>query len=95
MAFFILREFGSNRPIHFRFLVAILKASTPNVSNLFRSSKTTAQVKTFTFCSCFGLLPINGSNNVPNSTCCVLKLLGNSATNEKQLHAAPNLVEIG
>jgi hypothetical protein len=36
-------------------------------------------------------------NNVTNSTCfncCVLKLLGNSATNENQLHATPNLVGI-
>jgi ubiquitin C-terminal hydrolase len=44
------------------------------------------------------LLPTNGLNNVTNCTCfncCVLKLLGNSATNEKQLHATPNLVGIG
>jgi hypothetical protein len=43
-----------------------------------RSSKTTAQVKIFTFCSCLGLLPNNGSNNVTNSNCfncCVLKLI--------------------
>jgi hypothetical protein len=40
----------------------------------------------------------DGLNILTNSTCficCVLRLLGNSATNEKQLHATPNLVEIG
>jgi hypothetical protein len=39
------------------------------------SSKTTAQVKIFTFCSCLGLLPTNGSNNVNNYSCfncCIL-----------------------
>jgi hypothetical protein len=43
-------------------------------------------------------LPTNGFNNVTNCpcfNCCVLKLLGNSATNEKQLHATPSLVGIG
>jgi hypothetical protein len=33
------------------------------------------------FCSCLGLLPNNGSNNVTITSfnCCILKLLGNSA----------------
>jgi hypothetical protein len=34
------------------------------------------------FCSCLGLLPNSGSNNVTKSNCfncCVLKMLGNSA----------------
>jgi hypothetical protein len=46
-------------------------------------------VKTFAFYSCSGLLPTNSFNNVTNCTCfncCVLKLLANSATNERQLH---------
>jgi hypothetical protein len=35
------------------------------------------------------------ASNCTCFNCCGLKLLGNSATNEKQLQATPNLVGIG
>jgi hypothetical protein len=40
-------------------------------------------------------IPEDNSEHCTCFNCCVLKLLGNSATNEKQLHATPNLVGIG